>query len=94
MAKVDANGMVTGVADGGIHDFATAMSGLTAYAKVTVGKGPRCSSPMARLPELNDRFQMEDGLYWKVIGPDSVQLLEDQNKASSWRPAMPASAAI
>ena len=35
-------------------------------------------------PELNDRFQTEDGLYWKVTGPDSVQLLEDQSKANSY----------
>ena len=84
VAKVDANGMVTGVADGETMISATAMSGLTAYAKVTVGKGTPVLLTYGEAPELNDRFQTEDGLYWKVIGPDSVQLLEDQNKASSW----------
>lgn len=39
VAKVDANGVVTGVADGETMITATAVSGLKAYAKVKVGKG-------------------------------------------------------
>lgn len=84
VAEVDANGMVTGVADGETMISATAMSGLTAYARVTVGKGTPVLLTYGEAPELNDRFQTEDGLYWKVIGPDSVQLLGDQSKASSY----------
>ena len=84
VAKVDANGVVTGVADGETMISATAMSGLTAYARVTVGKGTPVILTYGEAPELNDRFQTEDGLYWKVTGPDSVQLLEDQSKANSY----------
>ncbi len=84
MAEVDANGMVTSVADGETMISAHGNVGLTAYARVTVGKGTPVLLTYGEAPELNDRFQTEDGLYWKVIGPDSVQLLGDQSKASSY----------
>ncbi|MFR8332730.1 MAG: leucine-rich repeat protein [Oscillospiraceae bacterium] len=84
VAKVDANGVVTGVADGETMITATAVSGLKAYAKVKVGKGAPVLLTYGEAPQLNDRFQTEDGFCWKVIGPDSVQLLVDQNRASSY----------
>ena len=39
IATVDETGVVTGVADGVVEISATATSGLTAYALVTVGQG-------------------------------------------------------
>ena len=75
IATVDENGVVTGVADGETRVVATvALSGLKAYAKVTVGKGTPVYLHYGEAPELNDRFQTDDGFCWKVIGPDEVQL--------------------
>lgn len=77
VATVDGNGVVTGVSDGETMISATSLSGLTAYARVTVGKGAPVYLTYGEAPELNDRFQTEDGFCWKVIGPDSVQLVDD-----------------
>ena len=77
VATVDGNGVVTGVSDGETMISATSLSGLTAYARVTVGKGAPVYLTYREAPELNDRFQTEDGFCWKVIGPDSVQLVDD-----------------
>ena len=84
IATVDDSGMVTGVADGETMITATAVSGLTAYARVIVGKGTPVLLTYGEAPELNDRFQTQDGFFWKVIGYDEVQLIEDQNKASDY----------
>ena len=89
IATVDDSGMVTGVADGETMITATAVSGLTAYARVTVGKGTPVLLTYGEAPELNDRFQTQDGFCWKVIGYDEVQLIEDQNKPRIMAPTMP-----
>ncbi len=86
VAKVDAKGVVTGVADGETMITATAISGLKAYAKVKVGKGTPVLLTYGEAPQLNDRFQTEEGFCWKVTGPDTVQLLADQNKATAYAP--------
>lgn len=75
VATVDAKGVVTGVSDGETMISATAISGLTAYALVKVGKGSPVSLNYGEVPELNQRFETPDGFSWKVIGPDSVQLV-------------------
>lgn len=87
VATVNGEGVVTGVADGETMIVAAAVSGLKAYAKVTVGKGTPMLLTYGEAPELNDRFQTEDGFYWKVTGPDGVQLLTEQNKTNSWDPS-------
>lgn len=84
IASVDENGVVTGVSDGETMISATAVSGLTAYALITVGKGTPVYLTYGEAPELNDRFQTEDGFCWKVIGPDSVQLIKDNNGYSAY----------
>ena len=83
IATVDENGVVTGIADGETRITATvALSGLKAYAKVTVGKGTPVYLHYGEAPELNDRFQTADGFSWKVIGPDEVQLISKASYGS------------
>lgn len=84
VATVDENGIVTGVSDGVATISATAISGLTAYARVTVGKGVPVLLTYGEAPELNDRFQTDDGFCWKVTGPDTVQLVAEVNRASQY----------
>lgn len=83
IATVDDAGVVTGVSDGVATITATSVtSGLKAYAKITVGKGTPVLLTYGEAPELNDRFQTEDGFCWKVTGPDTVQLVQEVGKAS------------
>lgn len=90
IATVDENGVVTGVSDGVATITATAVtSGLKAYAKVTVGKGTPVLLTYGEAPELNDRFQTADGFFWKVTGPDTVQLIVDQTRASDYAASYP-----
>ena len=81
VATVDGQGVVTGVSDGTTMVTATAVSGLSAYAVVTVGKGEPVYLSYGEAPELNDRFQTDDGFSWKVIGPDTVQLVAKRASA-------------
>ncbi len=68
IATVDETGVVTGVADGVVEISATATSGLTAYALVTVGQGVPVRLCYGEAPELNDRFQSGD-FWYKGYGP-------------------------
>lgn len=81
IATVDETGVVTGVADGVVEISATATSGLTAYALVTVGQGVPVRLCYGEAPELNDRFQSGD-FWYKVTGPDEVQLTKEPG--SDW----------
>lgn len=94
IATVDQNGVVTGVADGETMVTATAVSGLTAYAKITVGKGTPVYLTYGEAPELNDRFQTDDGFCWKVIGPDTVQLVHQNGGTGTGYPDLSGEIAI
>ena len=83
VAEVDANGMVTGVADGETMISATAMSGLTAYARVTVGKGTPVLLTYGEAPELNDRFQTEERT--AAWGSEQGELLRGKLSGFEWR---------
>ena len=76
VAAVDENGVVTALAEGSTKVYATAPGGLTAYGRVTVIQEIEALLSYGEAPELNDRFQI-DGLYYKVTGPDTVQVTGD-----------------
>ena len=84
VATVDEGGRVTGLRNGTAVVSARAASGLTASCHVTVGTGvtnEELQNHYGETPYLNDRFQAGD-FWYKVTGPDTVQLIRDPG--SSW----------
>ena len=115
IATVDENGVVTGVSKGQCVITATAESGLSASANLTVGdetlppeqpEMPDNNAPVdypsaetdpvlwdtsvAASPadELNSRFEA-DGLWYKVTGENTVQLITNPNAANSYSAVYP-----
>ena len=84
IAVVNEAGQVTGLRNGSVTVSATAASGLTASCRITVGTGianEELQNHYGETPYLNDRFQAGD-FWYKVTGPDTVQLTRDPG--SSW----------
>ncbi|MGM9641320.1 MAG: leucine-rich repeat protein [Faecousia sp.] len=88
VATVDETGLVTGLRNGTAVVSASAVSGLTAKCVVTVGTGitsENLQNNFGETPYLNERFQSGD-FWYKVTGPDTVQLIRDPNSGWSGYP--------
>ena len=119
IATVDESGVVTGVAKGECVITATAESGLSASATLTVGdetlapeqpempdNNAHVDYPSAEADptiwdnsvaaspsdELNDRFEA-DGLWYKVTGEDTVQLIRNPNVTGDYSNPYPSAPA-
>ena len=115
VASVDENGVVTGLKKGQCVITATADSGLSASANLTVGdetlkpQDPEMPDPNPQVDypspevapnvwntsvkasaaeELNSRFEV-DGLWYKVTGADTVQLIKNPNVANAYSASYP-----
>lgn len=84
IATVNEKGEVTGVSDGTVRITATAFSRLSSYCMVTVGQGVKVDRNFSEAPHLGEIFTTEDGLWWKVSGPDTVLLLPENNKTQNY----------
>lgn len=84
VATVNEKGEVTGVSDGTVRITATAFSRLSSYCMVTVGQGVPTERNFSEAPHLGEIFTTEDGLWWKVSGPDTVLLLPENNKTQNY----------
>lgn len=84
IATVNEKGEVTGVSDGPVRITATAFSRLSSYCMVTVGQGVKVDRNFSEAPHLGEIFTTEDGLWWKVSGPDTVLLLPENNKTQNY----------
>lgn len=80
IATVDENGAVKGIKNGVATITATSWTGLSRSCLVTVGTGEG--------EIINTRFEY-NGLYYKVIGPNTVQLIADESRSSSWAVSYP-----
>ena len=84
VATVNEKGEVTGVSDGTVRITATAFSRLSSYCMVTVGQGVPTERNFGEGENLGEIFTTEDGLWWKVSGPDTVLLLPENNKTQNY----------
>lgn len=84
VATVNEKGEVTGVSDGTVRITATAFSRLSSYCMVTVGQGVAMERNFGECENLGEIFTTEDGLWWKVSGPDTVLLLPENNKTQNY----------
>lgn len=84
VATVNEKGEVTGVSDGTVCITATAFSRLSSYCMVTVGQGVSTERNFGECGNLGEIFTTEDGLWWKVSGPDTVLLLPENNKTQNY----------
>lgn len=84
IATVNEKGEVTGVSDGTVRITATAFSRLSSYCMVTVGQGVPTERNFGECENLGEIFTTEDGLWWKVSGPDTVLLLPENNKTQNY----------
>lgn len=84
VATVNEKGEVTGVSDGTVRITATAFSRLSSYCMVTVGQGVKIDRNFGEAPHLGEIFTTEDGLWYKVSGPDTVMLLPENNKTQNY----------
>ena len=84
IATVNEKGEVTGVSDGTVRITATAFSRLSSYCMVTVGQGVKVDRNFSEAPHLGEIFTTEDGLWYKVSGPDTVMLLPENNKTQNY----------
>lgn len=84
VATVNEKGEVTGVSDGTVRITATAFSRLSSYCMVTVGQGVKVDRNFSEAPHLGEIFTTEDGLWYKVSGPDTVMLLPENNKTQNY----------
>ena len=85
VATVNEKGEVTGVSDGTARITATAVSRLSAYCIVTVGQGVPVERNFGEAPHLGEIFTTEDGLWYRVSGPDTVMLLPEENKTNNYK---------
>lgn len=84
VATVNEKGEVTGVSDGTVRITATAFSRLSSYCTVTVGQGVKLDRNFGEAEHLGEIFTTEDGLWWRVSGPDTVVLLPENNKTQNY----------
>lgn len=84
VATVNEKGEVTGLSDGTVCITATAFSRLSSYCTVTVGQGVSTERNFGECGNLGEIFTTEDGLWWKVSGPDTVLLLPENNKTQNY----------
>lgn len=84
VATVNEKGEVTGVSDGTVRITATAFSRLSSYCMVTVGQGVPTERNFGECENLGEIFTTEDGLWWRVSGPDTVVLLPENNKTQNY----------
>ena len=84
VATVNEKGEVTGVSDGTVRITATSFSRLSSYCMVKVGQGVATQRNFSEAPRLGEIFTTADGLWWKVTGPDTVQLLPENNKTQNY----------
>lgn len=84
VATVNEKGEVTGVSDGTVRITATAFSRLSSYCMVTVGQGVPTERNFGECENLGEIFTTEDGLWYKVSGPDTVLLLPENNKTQNY----------
>lgn len=84
VATVNEKGEVTGLSDGTVCITATAFSRLSSYCMVTVGQGVSTERNFGECGNLGEIFTTEDGLWWKVSGPDTVLLLPENNKTQNY----------
>lgn len=84
VATVNEKGEVTGVSDGTVRITATAFSRLSSYCMVTVGQGVPTERNFGECENLGEIFTTEDGLWYKVSGPDTVMLLPENNKTQNY----------
>ena len=84
IATVNEKGEVTGVADGTVRITATSFSRLSSYCTVKVGQGVASERNFSEALRLGEIFTTADGLWWKVTGPDTVQLLPENNNHQNY----------
>lgn len=84
VATVNEKGEVTGLSDGTVCITATAFSRLASYCMVTVGQGVSTERNFGECGNLGEIFTTEDGLWWRVSGPDTVVLLPENNKTQNY----------
>lgn len=84
VATVNEKGEVTGLSNGTVRITATAFSRLSSYCMVTVGQGVPTERNFGECENLGEIFTTEDGLWWKVSGPDTVLLLPENNKTQNY----------
>ena len=84
VATVNEKGEVTGLSDGTVRITATAFSRLSSYCMVTVGQGVSTERNFGECGNLGEIFTTEDGLWWRVSGPDTVVLLPENNKTQNY----------
>lgn len=84
VATVNEKGEVTGVSDGTVRITATAFSRLSSYCMVTVGQGVPTERNFGECENLGEIFTTEDGLWYKVSGPDTVMLLPENNNFNNY----------
>lgn len=84
VATVNEKGEVTGLSDGTVRITATAFSRLSSYCTVTVGQGVKLDRNFGEAEHLGEIFTTEDGLWYKVSGPDTVVLLPENNKTQNY----------
>lgn len=84
VATVNEKGEVTGLSDGTVCITATAFSRLSSYCMVTVGQGVSTERNFGECGNLGEIFTTEDGLWWRVSGPDTVVLLPENNKTQNY----------
>ena len=84
VATVNEKGEVTGVSDGTVRITATAFSRLSSYCTVTVGQGVKLDRNFGEAEHLGEIFTTEDGLWYKVSGPDTVMLLPENNNFNNY----------
>lgn len=84
VATVNEKGEVTGLSDGTVRITATAFSRLSSYCMVTVGQGVPTERNFGECGNLGEIFTTEDGLWWRVSGPDTVVLLPENNKTQNY----------
>ena len=73
-----------GLSDGTVCITATAFSRLSSYCMVTVGQGVSTERNFGECGNLGEIFTTEDGLWWRVSGPDTVVLLPENNKTQNY----------
>ena len=72
------------IAVNGVCLTATAFSRLSSYCMVTVGQGVSTERNFGECGNLGEIFTTEDGLWWRVSGPDTVLLLPENNKTQNY----------
>ena len=72
------------MSDGTVRITAMAFSRLSSYCTVTVGQGVKLDRNFGEAEHLGEIFTTEDGLWYKVSGPDTVMLLPENNNFNNY----------